>query len=154
MAAYMSLEFAHAYQGVINFFHDDCDCDIAQIPLKYKERFNNDFQKLQPQSQNKIDIQDILHYQRRMLNDFFYELEMCRESSFFLRNKIRKEWTTNEAWVVKILIYMNKVVDSDPELFKDISSIKHDHMPKTRGLSKHLEKFYNALKSEKRYIQI
>lgn len=45
-------------------------------------------------------------------------------------------------------------VDNDAELFKDISSIKHDKMPKTKGLSKYLENFYNALKSESRDMQI
>lgn len=154
MSTYMSLEFAHAFQGVIEFFYDDCNCDVDQISLVYKKRYNKDRKNLKGNGTNKICIQDVLHYQRRLLNNYFYELEMCRKSSFFLRRKIHKEWTTNEAWVVKILIYMNRTVDSDPELFKDISSIKHEVMPKTRGLSKHLENFYNALKSESRYMQV
>lgn len=153
MSTYMSLEFAHAYQSVINFFYDECGCNVEKIPEKYKERFYEDFKKLSNKKE-KSDLTDVLHYQRRFLNDYFLELEMCRESSIFLRHRIHREWTKNEAWVTKILIYMNKVVYDDPEMFKDISCIKRDRMPKTKGLSKYLENFYDALKSQKRDIQV
>ena len=146
MPTYMSFEFAHAFQSVINFFYDDCGCDVDQISKKYKERYLSDFN-------GDKDINNILHYQRRYLNDYFLELEMCRESSWILRRRIRKDWTTSEAWVVKILIYMDKTVDSDPELFKDISCIRHKKMPRVKGLSKYLEKFYEALRKESRWMQ-
>ncbi len=148
---YCSFEFAHAFQSVINFFHDDCECSVERIPAEYKKRFKSDFEKLK---NGEIQLSDILHYQRRHLNDYFLELEMCRKSSWILRRIIRKDWTTSEAWVVKILICMNNAVDNDVELFKDISSIKHDKMPKTKGLSKYLENFYDALKSESRNMQV
>lgn len=154
MSTYMSHEFGHAFQSVINFFYDECDCDVEKIPAKYKERYYKDFGKLNDGNGGVFDVHDVLHYHRRLLNDYFLELEMCRESSIFLRRRIHKEWTTSEAWVVKILIYMNKTVSSDSELFKDISGIKREKMPKTIGLSKHLEHFYNALKTEQRDMQV
>ena len=153
MSTYMSLEFAHAYQSVINFFHDDCACDVEMIPQKYKERYDKDFKKLRDEDVD-FNLQNALHNQRRFLNDYFVELDMCRESSFFLRCRIHKEWTTNEAWVAKILIYMNKAVDNDDELFKDISCIKYEKMAKAEGLSRYLEKFYNALKSQSPKMQV
>ena len=77
-STYMSMEFAHALQCVITFFHHDCECDVEKISKKYRERFDEDFN-----SGNKIEISKTLHYQRRLLNDYFLELEMCRESSWY-----------------------------------------------------------------------
>lgn len=154
MSTYMSHEFGHAFQSVINFFYDDCGCDVEKIPSKYKQRYYEDFKKLHGKGDEKIGSHDVLHYHRRLLNDYFFELEMCRESSIFLRRRIHKEWTTSEAWVVKILIYMNMSISDDPELFKDISGIKRGKMPKTKGLSKHLEHFYKALKKQKKEMQV
>ena len=147
MPTYMGFDVANAQKGVIDFFHDDCNCDVERIPVEYKRRFLHDFNP-----NNHIDKIDILHYQRRLLNDFFFELEKCRESSWILKRWIERNWTSSEAWVVKILIFMNAAVDNDPELYKDISSIKHAPMPKTKGLNKHLEKFYDFLRHGKRWM--
>ena len=141
MSTYMSFEFAHAFQSVISFFYKDCCCDVEKIAEEYKKRFNSDFDEMAKKSEKS----DILHYQRRLLNDYFVELEMCRESSWVLRQKISKDWTTSEAYVCKILVYMNKAVDEDPEMFMNISSIKYERMPKVKGLCEYLTRFYKAL---------
>ena len=148
MPIYMGFDVANAFMSVINFFHDDCDCDVGRIPEEYKKRFKYDFDE-----KNNVPLEKILHYQRRLLNDYFFELESCRKSSWILRRKIEKEWTSSEAWVVKILIFMNAAVDNDPELFKNISGIKHDRLPKIRGLNKYLKKFYDDLSNAKRWMQ-
>lgn len=150
MSTYMSFGFAHALQSVIKFFYKDCNCDVERIPEEYKKRFESDFDVM---SEDK-DIENILHYQRRLLNDFFLELEMCRESSWVLRRRIRKDWTTSEAFICKILIYMNKAVDEDPEMFMDIASIKYERMPKVKGLNEYLARLYNTLKKESRSMQL
>lgn len=153
MATYESFEFAHALQCVIDFFYKDCDCDVERIPEEYKKRFIADFKKLEDENE-KFDITNVLHYQRRLLNDYFLELEMCRESSWILKNKIRKDWTQREALICKILVFMNKTVDNDSELFKDISCIKHEKMPRIKGLSEYLIKFYNTLRKESKRMQL
>lgn len=151
MSIYMGFEFAHAFQSVINFFHDTCGCDVERISKEYKNRYNEDF--CIKDSRN-FDINDTLHYQRRLLNDFFLEIEMCRESSWILNKKIRKDWTTSEAYVCKILVFMNKAVDDDKELFKDISSIRLERIPKAKGINQYLIRLYNILKSESRNMQL
>lgn len=150
MSTYMSFDFAHAFQSVITFFYKDCECNVEKIPEKYKKRFNSDFDEVN----NEKDKSNILHYQRRLLNDYFLELEMCRESSWVLRRKIRKDWTTSEAYVCKILVYMNKAVDEDPEMFMNISSIKYERMPRVKGMCEYLTRFYNALRKESRTMQL
>lgn len=152
MTTYESFEFAHAFQCVIDFYYIDCNCDVERISEEYKKRFESDFKSL---SEDKnYDITKVLHYQRRFLNDYFLELELCRESSRYLRNIIRKDWTKSEAWVCKILVYMNKAVDDNPEIFKDISGIKYEKMPKIKGLSQYLIRFYNELRKESDRMQM
>lgn len=151
MATYESFEFAHAFQCVIDFFYKDCDCDVDRIPEEYNKRFCSDFEKLKAR---KIEKEDVLHYQRRMLTDYFYELESCRASSFRLSKMIKKDWTTSEAYVSRILICMNKAVDDNPNIMMDISNIKHQHVPKVNGISEYLNRLYNELKNEKKWMQI
>ena len=49
---------------------------------------------------------------------------------------------------------MNKAVDANSDMFKDISSIKYDKMPRTEGMSIYLERLYNAMKAESRFMQV
>ena len=151
MTTYESFEFAHAFQCVIDFFYKDCDCDVDRIPEEYNKRFCSDFEKLKAR---KIEKEDVLHCQRRMLTDYFYELESCRASSFRLSKMIKKDWTTSEAYVSRILICMNKAVDDNPNIMMDISNIKHQHVPKVNGISEYLNRLYNELKNEKKWMQI
>ena len=150
-STYMGFDFSHALQSVIEFFYKDCECDVEKIPEEYSKRFYSDFERLKLR---KIDREDVLHYQRRMLTDYFYELESCRASSKRLRKMIKMDWTTSEACVSRILICMNKAVDENPDIMMDISSIKHQHVPKVKGISEYLDRLYNALKDEKKWMQV
>ena len=67
---------------------------------------------------------------------------------------IKKDWTTAEAYVSRILICMNKVVGENPNIMMDISSIKHQHIPKVKGISEYLDRLYNELKDGKKWMQI
>lgn len=148
---YMSYDFAHAFQSVIEFFYNDCGCDVEKIPEKYYERYDRELDELR---KGNFEPADVLHYQRRYLNDFFLELELCRKSSRTLKKIISKNWTTSEAYVAKILMYMNKAVDDNPNTFMDISSVRHEPMPKVKGLSQYLRHFYESLKDEDRWMQL
>ena len=48
---------------------------------------------------------------------------------------------------------MNTVSDSDGEVFKDISEIKYEPMPKTKGMSSALNNIYEILKDQSRWIK-
>lgn len=153
MSTYMSMEFAHAFQSIIEFFYKNCACDVEKIPYEYEKRYKEDFEELKDKNSNK-SVDSVLHYQRRLLNDYFLELEMCRESSWLLRQKIKRDWTASEAYVSRILICMNKVVDDNPDIMMDISSIKHQYVPKVKGVSEYLNRLYNELKVEKKWMQV
>lgn len=146
---YMGSEFGYAFQSVIEFFYNDCDCDVEKIPVEYMKRYHSDFEKLK---RNEINKEDVLHYQRRLLSVYFYELECCRSLSPRLRKIIKKDWTTSESYVLKILICMNKVVDE--QIKKDISEIKHQHIPRVKGISEYLIRLSKELKDGKPWMQL
>lgn len=148
-AMYMDSKFGYAFQSVIEFFHDNCDCDVERIPDEYMKRYYSDFAKLK---ERKIEIDEMLHYQRRLLSVYFYELECCRASSRRLQKMIKKDWTTSEAYVLKILICMNKVVDE--QIKKDISELKYQCVPKVKGISEYLYRLSKELNDGKPWMQL
>lgn len=148
-AQYMSFDFGHAYYSVIKFFYETCKCDVEKISEEYYKRYILDFERYK---RKEINLEDILHYQRRILNDYFLEVEYCRESESRIRKRIKNDWTVCESYVLKILMYMNKASDENPNIFMDISSIKYAPIPKTKGLSKYLAKLHDDLKKEDRWL--
>lgn len=146
---YMNLECGYAFHSVIEFFYNECDCNIEKIPEEYVKRYYSDIEKLK---KKEIDKEDVLHYQRRLLNLYFYELECCRSSNWRLRKMIKNDWTTSESYVLKILICMNKVVDE--QIKRDISVIKYQHIPRVKGISEYLYRLSKELKDGKNWMQI
>ena len=143
-----------AIKGVVDFFKNDCNSDVTQIADAYKKRFEDDFKrKSDNKSECTKEVSQILHFQRSMLNNFFWGLNSCAKSSLFLRHKIKKEFTKNEAYICKILIYMNTAVDSNPDFFKNVSDIKYEPMPKTKGMNNSLKNVYEILKDQTRWIK-
>lgn len=154
---YLSADFVVAIKGVVDFFKNDCNSDVNQIATAYKKRFEKDFKKSNKESNDKSECtkeaSQILHFQRSILNNFFWGLNSCAKSSLFLRHKIKNEFTRNEAYICKILIYMNTFADSNPEIFKDVSDIKYEPMPKTKGMNNSLKNVYEILKNQNRWIK-
>lgn len=154
---YLSADFVAAIKGIVDFFKDDCNSDVNQIADAYKKRFEDDFKKSNKESDDKSkctkEASQILHFQRSMLNNFFWGLSSCAKRNPFLRYKIKNEFTRNEAYICKILIHMNFEVDSNPEFFTNVSDIKYEPMPKTKGINNSLKNIYKILKNQNRWIK-
>lgn len=156
LQAYMANDFAEAVKGVVDFFKNDCNSDVHQIAAAYKKRFEEDFKKSDKSSGNtdgsNKPASQILHHQRRLLNNFYWGLNSCAKDPF-LRHKLKDEFSRNEAYICKILIYMNDATDSESEIFNDISDIKYETMPKTKGMNSSLKNVYEILKKQNRWIK-
>ena len=154
---YLSADFVAAIKGIVDFFKNDCNSDVNQIAAAYKKRFEDDFKKSNKKSDDKSECtkesSQILHFQRSMLNNFFWGLSSCAKRNPFLRYKIKNEFTRNEAYICKILIYMNLAVDDNLEFFKNVSDIKYEPMPKTKGINNSLKNIYEILKNQNRWIK-
>lgn len=133
---YMDAEIGQAIQAVVDFFYDDCNCDVSLINQMYLHRYYAD--------KNLDGNKPTLHNQRRLLTDFYCELEMCRKSSLLLKHKIKRDWTSKEAWIIKILIHMNNAVQEEG-LMKDISSVKYEKIHRPKGINSYLNKLSEVL---------
>lgn len=147
-----SLDFAIALQGVIEFFVTECNNDVSQIAANYKAHFIKEITN----SKGNINKENCLHFQRRLLSQFFWQLNRCAKPLAIGKKRIARDFTSSEAKLLKILIYIGKAIEEDEGgvLYKDIASDarvrKSEHY---RGLNKSLAEIYHVLKESKRFIE-
>ena len=170
ISEYRSYDFAIAVQSVVEFFTFDCDSDVTKIPEKYKERFMKEiygiqepFPKTLDEVKENVDIENLLqkdsdktlHFQRRLLTQFYWELDSCLKSSFIGSRHVKKDFTRGESNIIKILYFMNEAVDNDEILYKDICF--DERLPtikRAKGINKSLVHLSEELKNTKRYIEV
>ena len=164
ISEYRSYDFAIAVQGVVEFFTIDCDSDVTNISKKYKERFMKEIYGFKGEELNeKIDKKKLLqkdsdktlHFQRRLLTQFYWELDSCLKSSFIGARHVKKDFTRGESNIIKILYFMNEAVDNDEILYKDICF--DERLPtikRAKGINKSLVHLSEELKNTKRYIEV
>ena len=170
ISEYRSYDFGIAVQGIVEFFTIDCESDIVEIPKKYRERFMKEIYEIQesfPKTLGELkekkqqikllqnDSDKTLHFQRRLLTQFYWELDSCLKSPFIGSRHVNKDFTRGESNIIKILYFMNEAVDNDEILYKNInfderlSSIK-----RAKGINKSLLHLYEELKNSKKYIEV
>lgn len=169
---YRSLDFAIAIQGIFEFFAIDCEGDVEKIPEKYEERFLADmydikdkkirtFEELKHEIRirnceiNKKLPQLCLHYQRRLLWEFFYQLDLCARTPFIGKKRVAKDYTSTEAKLIKILYYMGKATEESEILRKNIST--DARMPsewRTKGMAQYACHLYSVLCKTKPFMQL
>ena len=147
---YRSMEFGKAMQGVILFFTEDCSKDVSRIYDEYEKRYRKEV--LNKECCNNSE--DVLHYQRRLLAQFFLDLEKCANTPFYFigRSRVQKDFTTGTKNLIKILYFMDLAVNN-PSIYADISS--DEKIPKSsrvKGMNKYLCHMYEILKDSKDYI--
>ena len=146
---YRSLDYANAFQGVIQFFVNECGNDVERIKTAYKKRFIAEVET----KSGSINKDNCLHFQRRILAQFFWQLNLCSKSIWIGKRRVMKDFTSSEANLLKILIYMGYAIDGDSLLYKDISSLARVKNPAyIKGLNKSLGELYHLLKKSNRFI--
>lgn len=164
-----SYDFAVAVQGVVEFFTLDCKSNVSAIPEKYRERFMKESYGIQePLPKTLDDLKEIdkknllqkdsdktLHFQRRLLTQFYCELDSCLKSPFVGSKQVKKDFTKGESKILKILFFMNEAVDNDELIYKDIRFDERiSSMKRAKGINKSLVHLYDELKNSKRYIEV
>ena len=146
---YRSYDFGVAVQGIVEFFTEDCKSDIDNIKLEYETRFQNEV------SNDKIKTmapQLCLHYQRRLLAQFFYQLDLCSRTIFVGKKRILKDFTKNEANIIQILYLINNAIEESDIIKKDISCEFSLSAGKGKGLNRWLSHIYSLLKNNSRHM--
>ena len=178
---YRSYDFAVAVQGIVEFFSIECENKIENIPAKYKERFLNDIYGSEDtkSKDSKINADDIntmkdlrqkvtipkrenitppeacLHYQRRLLAQYFYQLDLCARSIFIGKRRVTKDFTQGEAHLIRILFLIDNAIDESEILKKDIScDFRMPRHERTRGMNKYLSHIYSVLRKSKPYMEV
>lgn len=163
ISEYRSYDFAIAVQGIIEFFAIDCKSDTSKIKEKYKERFLREIYGIEKkinnieEIRNKQDIQLLkndsdktLHFQRRLLTQFYADLNVCSESVWVGSDKVLKDFTKSEANIIRILYLINEVIDEDEILYKDISCNERlSKSERVKEINKKLANLYSVLRNNK-----
>lgn len=142
---YRSYDFGIAVQGIVEFFINDCKSNISNIKIEYEYRYIREIgigriKTSQPQL--------CLHYQRRLLSQFFYQLDLCaRTPCYYIgKKRVLKDFTKNEANLIRIIYLINKAIDESDIVKKDISCDFPLSAGKGMGLNKWLSHLYSLLK--------
>lgn len=147
---YRGFDYAISVQGIIQFFTNECGNDVEKIKKAYRKHFEDEIEN----PANSMEKENNLHFQRRLLAQFFWQLNECSKPFRIGKKRISHDFTKSEANLIKILIYMGKAVEEDSMMFKDISSSaivkKPNHL---KGQNKGLSELYQILKNSKRFIK-
>lgn len=149
LSDYRSYDFGIAVQGIVEFFAVDCKSDVKNIKQEYERRFREDIELgIRVKSPELC-----LHYQRRLLAQFYYQLDLCARTIFIGKRRVRRDFTRREADIVRLLYLMGREVDESDVLFKDISC--NERVPRSaKGLSRYLADMYRVLKESKPYMVV
>ena len=171
MSDYRSYDFGIAVQGIVEFFAVDCNYDVKNIKKEYERRFVRDVYDLDSDLNSTFSLETVrkelktrnppkicekspdlcLHYQRRLLAQFYYQLDLCARSPFIGKRRVCRDFTSREADTARLLYLMGMAVDESGVLFKDISC--DERMPRNaRGLNGYLADIYHLLKASKPYM--
>lgn len=180
IADYRSYDFAIAVQGIVEFFAVDCKSNVDKIKEEYERRFVRDMYglDLDKDLNGKFSVEKVkeklnekktagaekciepnqkspelcLHYQRRLLAQFYYQLDLCANSHFIRKKRIYRDFTKGETNLVRLLFLMDRAVDGSDVLFKDISC--DERVPrKAKGMNHYLCDIYRVLKNSKPYME-
>ena len=167
---YRSTEYGAAIQAIVDFFVFDCSKDVSKIHSEYRKRFIHDFYTNLKDDTQEVSLEDcrkvylkkdvtdnskILHYQRRLLVQFFYEIDLCANSIFIGKRRIGKDYTSKEADILKILFFIDEAIKDDPVLMKGISSFESIPPPEhVKGINKGISRLYHLLKKSKREMEV
>lgn len=93
-----------------------------------------------------------LHYQRRLLAQFYYQLDLCACSRFIGKRRVRRDFTYKESNIVRLLFLMDDAVAESDILKKDTSC--DFRVPRNvKDMNRHLADIYYVLKKSKPYME-
>ena len=149
MTEYRSIEFGRAMQNVIKFYTETCHSDVTQIQHEYEIKFKEDTQKEEM-------VENSLHFDRRLLAQFFVDLDKCANTPWYYigKKRVLKDFTSGTKNLVAILYFMGCAVENSSIIFKEISI--NERVPKSnnkKGMNKYLLRMHETLKKSSKYMQ-
>lgn len=160
LADYRGYDFGAAVMGVTIFFHENCKNDVSKIKEEYLDIFQKQFRNQLNKKDKNYDYKKIksivpndqnLHFQRRLLTQFYWDLDQCATSHYISKKRIQRDFTSKEANLLKILYYMNDASQT-AGIYMDITT--DDRLtPNPQSINKYIKHIYNILKDAKPYVR-
>ena len=145
LSEYRGHDFGTAVTDIGRFFYYTCNKDVSRIEDEYAKRYNDEIEN------KELDNSKKLHYQRRLLAQFYWDLDVCAHSIYIGKRRVQKDFTSREANLLKIIYYMNNASQS-PQVFYDLSC--PDLLPPpAKSINKQIKDIYKILKNAKPYVR-
>jgi hypothetical protein len=128
---YRSTEMGAAVFSVFRFFVKDCGKDVGRIAAVYKEKYDQQI-GYPLEAGIKPDYDNALHFQRRMVSQFYSDMARLRYDRRFIKlsAKAMKFWfTPREVQLLAILLHMVKPASSVFEESGPVSEPPQDEVP-------------------------
>ena len=144
---YRKSDFGIAVKAVIDFYIEDCDRCLSKIRYKYIERYRKDFSNMASVDKTVVekstsDKTATLHFYRRLLEEYYWQLWLCIDSEGFDSDLISQYFNKNEMNIIVIVYYMGKAA-SIPEIYKPILPYtKKKTTGGDEGIAKSLRELY------------
>lgn len=150
ISEYRSIVFGKAVQNIIRFYINTCDSDISRIQKEYEQIFRKEIED------SEICNENTLHYDRRLLAQFFIDLDKCAKTRWYYigKKRVLKDFTKGTQNIVKILYFMNNAVENSSLMYKEITF--YEKIPKSTslcGINKYLAHMSEILNQSKKYIE-
>jgi hypothetical protein len=120
--AYRSPEMGGAILSVMHFFTHDCKGKIDMIPNKFGERYDQEIRN-ELICGKKIDFDKTLHFQRRLIAYWYWQLASLRYDYGILglsKRRLQKDFSSNESKLLSLIYHMGPAARDS---FEDISNI-------------------------------
>ena len=158
---YRKSDFGIAVKAVIDFYIEDCDRCLSKIRDKYIERYRKDFSNMASVDKTVVEITvtggaatektviekstsdktATLHFYRRLLEEYYWQLWLCIDSEGFDSDLISQYFNKNEMNIIVIVYYMGKAA-SVPEIYKSILPCQKEETGEDKDIAKALRELY------------
>lgn len=147
---YRSIEFGRAMQNIIQFYVNTCHSDVSRIKEEYENRFRIEIEN------KPFALENSLHFDRRLLAQFFIDLEKCARTHWYYigKKRVQRDFTKGTRNLLAILYFMGEALDESPLMFKTVEV--NERVPKSsrlKGMNKYINHLYEILKDSKKYIE-
>jgi thiol-disulfide isomerase/thioredoxin len=105
---YRSVEMGAAIFAIFRFYVEDCKNNIANIAVKYQKKYEEQIKKPLANKQ-AVDYSQTLHFQRRLVSQFYWDMAVLRYEYHFPRlskKKIKLWFTPREVKLLAILLHL------------------------------------------------
>jgi hypothetical protein len=108
VSEYRTPEMGGAILSLIHFFTEDCGRSVDRIAVEYKNRYDKEIGR-ELRAHHPISFAETLHFQRRLLAHFYWDMADSRYNYHFPRlskKQLQGFMTENEKKLLNLILHM------------------------------------------------